>query len=86
VPVAVYTSLALTGAPRVASLMATLALLAMVWSGLANYSTLLGVPPGSTEAWVLPTLFAVAAVAGVAYGLWLRSSRPDVYQGLGLGP
>jgi hypothetical protein len=20
------------------------------------------------------------------YGLWLRSSRPDVYQGIGLGP
>ena len=56
------------------------------WSGLANYSTLLGVPPGSTEARVLPALFAVAAVAGVAYGLWLRSSRPDVYQGIGLGP
>ena len=70
----------------VAPALATLALLAMVWSGLANYATLLGVPPGSTEAWVLPALFAVAGIAGVAYGLWLRSSRPDVYQGIGLGP
>jgi amino acid transporter len=66
--------------------LATLALLAMVWSGLANYATLLGVPPGSTEAWALPALFAVAAVAGILYGLWLRSTRPDVYQGIGLGP
>ena len=70
----------------VAPALATLALLAMVWSGLANYATLLGVPPGSTEAWALPALFAVAAVAGFLYGLWLRSSRPDVYQGIGLGP
>ena len=70
----------------VAPALATLALLAMVWSGLANYATLLGVPPGSTEAWVLPVLFAVAGVAGILYGLWLRSSRPDVYQGIGHGP
>ena len=70
----------------VAPALATLALLAMVWSGLANYATLLGVPPGSTEAWVLPALFAVAGVAGILYGLWLRSSRPDVYQGIGHGP
>jgi hypothetical protein len=58
----------------------------MVWSGLANYATLLGVPPGSTEAWVLLALFAVAGVAGILFGLWLRSSRLDVYQGIGLGP
>ena len=69
----------------VAPALATLALLAMVWSGLANYATRLGVPPGLTEAWALPALFAVAGIAGVAYGLWLRSSRPDVYQGIGLG-
>jgi len=44
------------------------------------------VPLGSMEAWALPALFAVAAVAGILYGLWLRSTRPDVYQGIGLGP
>jgi amino acid transporter len=65
--------------------LAALALLAMVWSGLANYATLLGVAPGSTEAWVLPASFAVAAVVGVGYGAWLRSSRPDVYRAIGLG-
>jgi hypothetical protein len=31
--------------------LAALLLLAMVWSGLASYATLLGVAPGSTEAW-----------------------------------
>jgi amino acid transporter len=39
--------------------------------------------PGSTEAWALPASFAVAAVLGVLYGRWLRSGRPDVYQGVG---
>jgi hypothetical protein len=48
-------------------------------------STLLGLPPGSTEAWALPASFAVAAVLGVLYGRWQRSARPDVYQGIGLG-
>jgi hypothetical protein len=37
-----------------APVLATLALLAMVWAGLANYATLLAVAPGSTEAWALP--------------------------------
>jgi hypothetical protein len=27
----------------------------------------------------------VAAVVGVACGVWLRSARPDVYQGIGVG-
>jgi hypothetical protein len=57
----------------------------MVWAGLANYATLLGVPPGATEAWALPAAFAVAAAIGVLYGAWLRSARPDIYQGIGLG-
>jgi amino acid transporter len=69
----------------VAPVLAALALLAMVWAGLANYTTLLGVTPGSTEAWALPASFAVAAIVGVVYGLWLRSARPNVYQGIGFG-
>jgi hypothetical protein len=46
--------------------------------------TLLRVTPGSTEAWALPGAFATAAVIGILYGLWLRSARPAVYQGIGL--
>jgi hypothetical protein len=57
----------------------------MVWAGLANYATLLGVAPGSTEAWALPAAYALAAVLGVLYGLWLRSAHRDVYRGIGLG-
>jgi hypothetical protein len=40
----------------------------------------------ASTAWALPALFAVAGAAGVVYGLWLRSSRTEVYQGIGLGP
>jgi amino acid transporter len=69
----------------VAPALATLALLAMVWAGLVNYATLLGVAPGSTEAWALPAAFAVAGALGVGYGVWLRSARPSVYRGIGLG-
>lgn len=69
----------------IAPALATLALLAMVWAGLANYATLLGVAPGSTEAWALPAPFAGAGALGVGYGIWLRSARPSVYRGIGLG-
>ena len=65
----------------IAPALATLVLLAMVWAGLANYATLLGVAPGSTEAWALPA----AGALGVGYGIWLRSARPSVYRGIGLG-
>jgi hypothetical protein len=80
------TSASASAAAPEAPALAALALLAMVWTGLANYATLLGVAPGSTEAWALPAAFGVAAVIGVAYGVWLRSARPSVYQGVGLGP
>jgi amino acid transporter len=69
----------------IAPALATLALLAMVWAGVANYATLLGVAPGSVQAWAFPGVYAVAAVVGIVYGVWLRSARPSVYQGIGLG-
>jgi len=69
----------------VAPTLSALALLAMVWAGVANYATLLGVARGSTEAWALPGAFAVVAFIGVVYGLWLRLARPNLYQGIGLG-
>ena len=84
-PGVVTTLYAVTGLSSIGAALVALALLAMVWSGLANYATLLGVPPGSTEAWALPAAFAVAAVIGIAYGVWLRSSRPSVHQAIGVG-
>ncbi|HET6211825.1 MAG TPA: APC family permease, partial [Micromonosporaceae bacterium] len=65
--------------------LAAIALLGMVWAGVANYSTLLGVKPGAIEAWALPSLYAVTAVLGIGYGLYLRTARSDIYRGIGLG-
>ena len=58
----------------------------VTWSGPA-WPTTRPCPacPRLHEARTLPAAFAVAAVLGVLYGLWLRSTRPDVYQGIGLG-
>jgi amino acid transporter len=65
--------------------LAALALLVMVSVGVANFSTLLGVEPGSTPSWALPGAYAVAAAIGIAYGLWLRAARPRTYRAIGLG-
>ena len=69
----------------IAPLLAAVALLAMVWAGLANYHTLLGLEKGATAAWALPSLYAITAAIGLIYGIWLRLARPGVYQRIGLG-
>jgi hypothetical protein len=69
------------GAPVVA----TILLLVMSYLALTNIATLFGVAPGSGPTWVVPLAFAVVAVAGILWALVLRSSRPDVYAGIGLG-
>jgi amino acid transporter len=69
----------------VAPAAAAVLLAAMVWAGLTNYSTLLGLAPGATAAWALPSVYAAVAIAGVGYGLWLRNARPRTYRGIGLG-
>ncbi|HEU5425493.1 MAG TPA: APC family permease [Actinocrinis sp.] len=63
-----------------------LVLLVMVYLCANNYSLLLGYTSPSTPGKVLPSLFAVAAVIGVGWALYLRSKRPEVYEVIGLGP
>lgn len=65
--------------------LALIFLLYMLYSGLSNYSQLLGVEPGSTPAWALPSVYAAAGVIGLLYGFWLKAARQDVYRGIGLG-
>jgi len=68
-------------APTIAAiLLAGIAVLA-----LQHYATLLGVPPGDPAAWALPASYGVAAVIGLAWGLILKTRRPDVYETIGLG-
>jgi amino acid transporter len=69
-------------APALAAiLLATIAVLA-----IQHYAILLGVPPGSAAAWVLPASYALVAVAGLGWALVLKTRRPQTYATIGLGP
>jgi amino acid transporter len=68
-------------APVVSSVM----LLVVSYLAVDNIAGLLGVEPGSTPAVTVPLSFAVLMVAGVLWAFVLRSSRPQVYAGIGLG-
>lgn len=50
-----------------------------------RYATLLGVAPGNPARCILPAGYGVVAAIGLAWGLALRSRRPAVYAGIGLG-
>jgi amino acid transporter len=52
---------------------------------VANLSKLLKAEAGSPLPWVLPGLVLVAAAAGLIWARVLKSSRPDVYQNIGVG-
>jgi GNAT superfamily N-acetyltransferase len=60
-------------------------LLVVLWLTLDQYSTLLGLPAGHPAVWILPSVFGVAGVAGVVWGMFLRTQRPDVYASIGMG-
>nr|WP_018350244.1 APC family permease [Longispora albida] len=64
--------------------LAAVALLVIIAVAVANFGALLGTPD-SPAAWLIPAVYPVAAVLGVAWAIVLRSSRPGVYQTIGLG-
>ncbi|GAB3874698.1 hypothetical protein GCM10029964_017130 [Kibdelosporangium lantanae] len=64
---------------------AAVLLLVVLYLTLDQYSTLLGLPSGHPAVWILPTTFAVAGVAGMLWGLYLKKNRPRVYASIGLG-
>jgi hypothetical protein len=65
--------------------LASVVLAVMVWLAVDNYSTLLGVPPGSPAARWLPTAYALTAAIGVLWALLLQMSRPEIYRAIGRG-
>jgi amino acid transporter len=69
------------GAPAIA----TVLLLIISYLALTNLPTLYGVDPGSGPAVVVPIAYLLIFVAGCAWGLVLKKSRPNVYDGIGLG-
>ncbi|HEX2497735.1 MAG TPA: APC family permease [Actinomycetes bacterium] len=52
---------------------------------VSNVESLLGLPPGSPRAWIIPGIIGAAALGGLAWGAMLRASRPEVYAGIGRG-
>ena len=62
---------------------ATIVLLALLLLLIVNFDSLLGTDPTSPLRWILPALVLLAAVLGAAWGVYLRSRRPDVYGGIG---
>jgi amino acid transporter len=67
----------------VAPVLACVLLGAVVVILLANFDALLGADPTSPLRWILPALVLLAAAGGAVWALVLRSSRPDVYAGIG---
>ena len=52
---------------------------------LANFATLLGVPETDPLRWGIPAVFAVTALIGAGYGLWLKALRPETFAAIGMG-
>jgi amino acid transporter len=67
----------------IAPTLATIVLGALVVLLVAEFDTLLGTDPSSALRWILPGLVLLAAVLGLIWGIVLRSTRPEVYQGIG---
>ncbi|MBP2319954.1 amino acid transporter/GNAT superfamily N-acetyltransferase [Kibdelosporangium banguiense] len=64
---------------------AAVLLLVVLGLTLNQYSALLGLPSSHPAVWILPSVFAVAGLAGICWGVHLKSQRPDVYAAIGLG-
>ncbi len=67
----------------VAPALACLLLGSLVVLLIANFDALLGTDPSSPLRWILPALVLLAAVGGAVWALVLRSSRPQIYDGIG---
>ena len=71
---------------RIAPALAAVLLGGIVVLATMHYATLLGVPPGSRIAWMLPASYLAIAVVGEVWALVLRDRRPHIYEAIGLGP
>jgi amino acid transporter len=67
----------------IAPTLATIVLGALVALLVVEFDTLLGADPTSALRWILPGLVLLAAVLGLVWGMVLRASRPEVYEGIG---
>ncbi|MFY1637750.1 APC family permease [Solwaraspora sp. WMMB335] len=65
--------------------MATTALGGILIGTVTSFGDLLGLPDASPLRWWFPTGYALAALAGVGWALWLRASRPATFGAIGWG-
>jgi amino acid transporter len=63
--------------------LATVLLSAILVVLVVNFNALLAPDSPSYLAWLLPSVIGLAAVAGLIWGMALKSVRPDVYAGIG---
>jgi hypothetical protein len=70
---------------KAAPALSALLLAGAIVLAITHFGTLLGTGPGNPASWLLPAGFAVAAVAGLGWGMFLRARRPGVYATIGLG-
>ncbi|HIV57544.1 MAG TPA: APC family permease, partial [Candidatus Stackebrandtia faecavium] len=70
---------------HLAPILATLVLCVVLYTALSNFAILLDAPTGSILPWLIPTIYAAIAVAGILWGLYLSVARPQVYAKIGAG-
>lgn len=68
-----------------ASGIAGVSLLVIAGFTVKDFDVLVGAGPGSALSWVLPGIIALAALAGIVYGLVLKSTKPQAHARIGLG-
>jgi hypothetical protein len=73
-------------ATRTAPALAGIGLVIALVLALRNLGTLLGVPPGHPLISIVPAGIGAILALGVAWAVFLRLTRPDVYEAIGLGP
>ena len=69
----------------IAPILASLALLWVLYQSAINFAALLDLPPDSPLAWQLPSIFGVAFVIGMVVALIMRVRNPRAYSRIGLG-
>jgi amino acid transporter len=69
----------------IAPLAATAALAAILAVTIQEFDVLLGVAATSPLRWWFPAAYGIAALAGTAWAITLRATRPDVFAAIGLG-
>jgi amino acid transporter len=78
-------ALANTWQRTIAPTLGTIVLATITAITIYNSDSVLGTRKDSPLVWILPGIVGVAAVVGLAWGLALRSLRPDIYAGIGKG-